>query len=103
MDSSGNLTVPDGEIRFGTSTRKLKIDSDGNLEIPTDGEIKIGTKRMKIGTNGDLEVANDGTNFNEIGGGIGTQLGNAPAGASIIKGYNNVTIHKPSPLSLIHI
>lgn len=100
MDSSGNLTVPDGEIRFGTSTRKLKIDTDGNLEIPTDGEIKIGTKRMKIGTNGDIEVANDGTNFNEIGGGIGTQLGNAPAGASIIKGYNNITIHKPSPCFL---
>ena len=100
MDSSGNLTVPDGEIRFGASTRKLKIDADGNLEIPTDGEIKVGTKRLKIGTNGDLEVANDGTNFNEIGGGIGTQLGNAPAGASIIKGYNNVTIHKPSPAFL---
>ena len=100
MDSSGNLTVPDGEIRFGASTRKLKIDSDGNLELPADGEIKIGTKRMKIGTNGTLDVANDGTNFTEVGGGFQTQIGNAPAGASIIKGHDNATIYKPSPTLL---
>ena len=100
MDASGNLTLPDGELRFGTSARKLKVDSDGNLELPSDGEIKIGTKRMKIGTNGDLEVANDGTNFNEIGGGIGSQLSNAPAGSSIIKGHDNSTIYKPSPTIL---
>jgi len=100
MDSSGNLTVPDGEIRFGTSTRKLKIDTDGNLELPADGEIKIGTKKIKIGTNGTLDVANDGTNFTEVGGGFQTQIGNAPAGASIIKGHDNATIYKPSPTLL---
>ena len=100
MDSSGNLTVPDGEIRFGASTRKLKIDSDGNLELPADGEIKIGTKKIKIGTNGTLDVANDGTNFTEVGGGFQTQIGNAPAGASIIKGHDNATIYKPSPTLL---
>jgi len=100
MDSSGNLTVPDGEIRFGASTRKLKIDSDGNLELPADGEIKIGTKRMKIGTNGTFDIANDGTNFTEVGGGFQTQIGNAPAGASIIKGHDNATIYKPSPTLL---
>ena len=100
MDSSGNLTVPDGEIRFGASTRKLKIDSDGNLELPADGEIKIGTKRMKIGTNGTFDIANDGTNFSEVGGGFQTQIGNAPAGASIIKGHDNATIYKPSPTLL---
>ena len=100
MDSSGNLTVPDGEIRFGASARKLKIDSDGNLELPADGEIKIGTKRMKIGTNGTFDIANDGTNFTEVGGGFQTQIGNAPAGASIIKGHDNATIYKPSPTLL---
>ncbi len=100
MDSTGNLTVPDGEIRFGTSTRKLKIDADGNLELPADGEIKIGTKRMKIGTNGTFDIANDGTNFAEVGGGFQTQIGNAPAGASIIKGHDNATIYKPSPTLL---
>lgn len=100
MDSSGNLTVPDGEIRFGASARKLKIDSDGNLELPADGEIKIGTKRMKIGTNGTVDIANDGTNFTEVGGGFQTQIGNAPAGASIIKGHDNATIYKPSPTLL---
>ena len=100
MDSTGNLTVPDGEIRFGTSTRKLKIDADGNLELPADGEIKIGTKRMKIGTNGTFDIANDGTNFAEVGGGFQTQIGNAPAGASIIKGHDNSTIYKPSPTLL---
>ena len=100
MDSSGNLTVPDGEIRFGTSARKLKVDSDGNLELPADGEIKIGTKRMKIGSNGTLDVANDGTNFAEVGGGFQTQIGNAPAGASIIKGHANATVYKPSPAFL---
>ena len=100
MDSTGNLTVPDGEIRFGTSTRKLKIDADGNLELPADGEIKIGTKRMKIGTNGTFDIANDGTNFSEVGGGFQTQIGNAPAGASIIKGHDNATIYKPSPTLL---
>ena len=100
MDSSVNLTVPDGEIRFGASTRKLKIDSDGNLELPADGEIKIGTKRMKIGTNGTFDIANDGTNFAEVGGGFQTQIGNAPAGASIIKGHDNATIYKPSPTLL---
>ena len=93
MDSSGNLTVPDGEIRFGASTRKLKIDSDGNLELPADGEIKIGT-------NGTFDIANDGTNFSEVGGGFQTQIGNAPAGASIIKGHDNATIYKPSPTLL---
>ncbi|MBU38005.1 MAG: hypothetical protein CMA59_00620 [Euryarchaeota archaeon] len=100
MDSTGNLTVPDGEIRFGSSTRKLKIDSSGNLELPADGEIKIGTKRMKIGTNGTFDIANDGTNFTEVGGGFQTQIGNAPAGASIIKGHDNATIYKPSPTLL---
>ena len=100
MDSTGNLTVPDGEIRFGSSTRKLKIDASGNLELPADGEIKIGTKRMKIGTNGTFDIANDGTNFTEVGGGFQTQIGNAPAGASIIKGHDNATIYKPSPTLL---
>ena len=100
MDSSGNLTVPDGEIRFGTSTRKLKVDADGNLELPADGEIKIGTKKIKIGTNGTLDVANDGTNFSEVGGGFQTQVANAPAGSSIIKGHANATVHKPSPAFL---
>ena len=55
---------------------------------------------MKIGTNGELEVANDGSTFTEIGGGFQSQINNAPAGASIIKGYNNATIHKPSPTIL---
>ena len=100
MDSSGNLTVPDGEIRFGSSARKLKVDADGNLELPADGEIKIGTKRMKIGSNGTLDVANDGTTFTEVGGGFQTQIGNAPAGASIIKGHQNATVYKPSPAFL---
>jgi hypothetical protein len=102
FDGSGNLEVPDtAEIRFGSGgTKKLKFDASNNLELPTDTEIKIGTKRMKIGSNGELEVANDGTTFNEIGGGFQSQINNAPAGASIIKGYNNATIHKPSPCIL---
>ncbi len=99
MDSSGNLTLPDGELRFGTSARKLKVDTDGNLELPANGTINIGTKKMKIGANGDLEVDN-GSGFNEIGGGIGSQLNNAPAGSSIIKGHDNSTIYKPSPTIL---
>ena len=102
FDGSGNLEVPDtAEIRFGSGgTKKLKFDASNNLELPTDSEIKIGTKRMRVGTNGELEVANDGTTFNEIGGGFQSQINNAPAGASIIKGYNNATIHKPSPTIL---
>ena len=100
MDASGNLTLPDAELRFGTAARKLKVDADGNLELPADGEIKIGTKRMKIGTNGTFDIANDGTNFTEVGGGFQTQIGNAPAGASIIKGHDNATIYKPSPTLL---
>ena len=87
-------------MRFGTAARKLKVDADGNLELPADGEIKIGTKRMKIGTNGTFDIANDGTNFTEVGGGFQTQIGNAPAGASIIKGHDNATIYKPSPTLL---
>ena len=102
FDGSGNLEVPDtAEIRFGSGgTKKLKFDASNNLELPTDSEIKIGTKRMRVGTNGELEVANDGTTFTEIGGGFQSQINNAPAGASIIKGYNNATIHKPSPTIL---
>ena len=100
MDASGNLTLPDAELRFGAAGRTIKVDASGNLELAADGEIKIGTKRLKIGTNGTLDVANDGTNFNEVGGGFQTQVGNAPAGASIIKGHNNSTIFKPSPTTL---
>ena len=47
---------------------------------------------MKIGSNGTLDVANDGTTFTEVGGGFQTQIGNAPAGASIIKGHQNATV-----------
>ena len=100
MDASGNLTLPDAELRFGAAGRTIKVDARGTLDLADDGEIKIGTKRLKIGTNGTLDVANDGTNFAEVGGGFQTQVGNAPAGASIIKGHNNSTIFKPSPTTL---
>ena len=102
FDGSGNLEIPTGaEIRFGSGgTKKIAIDTDDNLVLPTDAEIKVGTKRIKIDTNGELQIANDGTTFQDVDQGFRRQMGNAPVGASIIKGHDNATIHQPSPALL---
>lgn len=102
FDGNGNLEVPESaEIRFGSGgTKKIGIDSDDNLLLPTDAEIKVGTKRMKIDTNGELQIANDGSTFEDVDNGFKRQIRNAPVGASIIKGHDNTTIHKPSPTLL---
>lgn len=102
FDSNGNLEVPESaEIRFGDSgTKKLSMDENDNLVLPTGAEIKVGTKRLKIDTDGELQVANDGTNFVDVDGGFTRQINNAPPGASIIKGHDNSTVYKPSPTLL---
>ena len=102
FDGSGNLEVPENaEIRFGSGgTKKLSLDASNNLELPTGAEIKIGTKRIKLDTNGELQVANDGTTFEDVDRGFKRQGSSAPAGASVIKGYNNATVYKPSPTLL---
>ena len=102
FDSNGNLEIPESsEIRFGNSgTKKLAMDENDNLVLPTDAEIKVGTKRLKIDTNGELQIANDGTNFEDADGGFRRQINNAPVGSSIIKGHDNATIYKPSPTLL---
>ena len=99
FDGNGNLEIPTGaEIRFGNGgTKKIAIDTDDNLVLPTDAEIKVGTKRIKIDTDGELQIANDGTTFSDVDNGFRREMKNAPIGSSIIKGANNLSIHKPSP------
>ena len=41
MDASGNLTLPDAELRFGAAGRTIKVDASGNLELAADGELSL--------------------------------------------------------------
>ena len=102
FDGSGNLEIPEAaEIRFGSGgTKKLSLDASNNLELADGAEIKIGTKRIKLDTNGELQVANDGSTFEDVDRGFKRQGTSAPAGSTPIKGYNNATVYKPSPTLL---
>lgn len=102
FDGSGNLEVPENsEIRFGSGgTKKISLDGSNNLVLPTGTEIHIGTKKIKIDTNGELQIANDGTNFQDVDRGFKRQGTAASAGSSVIKGYNNETVYKASPTLL---
>lgn len=71
------------------------MDANDNLVLPSNAEIKVGTKRIKIDTNGELQIANDGTNFEDADGGFRRQINNAPVGSSMIKGHDNSTIYSP--------